>query len=67
MHPEAAAHVHHMLLYECPPVANTVIENNGTDLNGGPCSTTPLGNCRAGTILAAWAVGGQVSYNDSIN
>ena len=59
VHPEAAAHVHHMLLYECPLQVVPLIKD--VDLNGAACFRTPLGYCLGGTLLAAWAVGGKVS------
>ena len=49
------AHVHHMLVYLCESI-------NTTD-PGGPCNTVSqsLASCVGGTLLGAWAVGGQVN------
>lgn len=52
--PANTAHVHHMLVYICDSL-------NTTD-PGGPCDDVSdgLSSCLGGTLIAAWAVGGQV-------
>ena len=62
MHPEAAAHVHHMILYVCDGLDTIYDQLTPEQLDGGPCFSEvsgALGACSR-TIIAAWAVGGQV-------
>ena len=58
--PANAAHVHHMLVYICDSL-------NTTD-PGGPCGDVSegLSSCLGGTLIAAWAVGGQVNGIDHL-
>ena len=65
IHEPASPHVHHILIYEC---GSAVDLSNFTDeqLKGGPCytdpSVVPLTTCLLrGTVVAGWAVGGEVS------
>ena len=67
VHPEAAAHVHHMILYVCDDLDAAFDQLTPEQLDGGPCYTgaahPALAQCIGQTIIAAWAVGGQVKYN----
>ena len=65
IHEPASPHVHHILIYEC---GSAVDLSNFTDeqLRGGPCYTNPsvlpLTTCMLrGSVVAGWAVGGEVS------
>ena len=65
IHEPASPHVHHMIIYECDSAVDL---SNFTDeqLRGGPCytdpSVLPLTTCLIrGSVVAAWAVGGEVS------
>ena len=65
IHEPASPHVHHILFYEC---SADVELSHLTDeqLKGGPCYTDPavlpLTTCLiTGSIVAGWAVGGEVS------
>ena len=65
IHEPASPHVHHMLIYEC---SSDVDLSYLTDeqLRGGPCYTDPsvlrLTGCMlTGSVVAGWAVGGEVS------
>ena len=52
------AHVHHFLIYLCSSINETHVGN------GGPCDDgvpEAVAACRGGTLIAAWAVGGEVS------
>ena len=52
------AHVHHLLVYLCSSVNETHVGN------GGDCDSevsNDVSECRNGLIIAAWAVGGEVS------
>ena len=64
VHPEAAAHVHHMLLYVCNDLDAEFDRLTPEQLAGGPCYTgaahSALARCTGQTIIGAWAVGGQV-------
>ena len=63
VHPEAAAHVHHMILYICNDLDAAFDRLTPEQLSGGPCNNgqfAALTNCTGQTIIAAWAVGGQV-------
>ena len=63
VHPEAAAHVHHMILYICNDLDAELDQLTPEQLAGGPCYTgahPALAQCTGQTIIAAWAVGGQV-------
>ena len=63
VHPEAAAHVHHMILYVCDGLDSELDQLTPEQLDGGPCfagASRALGQCTGRTIIAAWAVGGQV-------
>ena len=67
MHPEAAAHVHHMILYVCDGLDSLYDQLTPEQLDGGPCFSGAsgfLGACSGRTIIAAWAVGGQVYINN---
>lgn len=52
--------VHHMLIYLCPPLIDSGNEEPGECEN----ISTPIGKatmlCRAGVLIAAWAIGGEV-------
>ena len=47
-----------MILYECG--GKDLSGFTPEQLKGAPCEQTTLGSCRSGSIVAAWAVGGQV-------
>ena len=53
------AHVHHLIIYLCSSVNETHVGN------GGECDSSVGSDivevCRNGLIIAAWAVGGEVS------
>ena len=52
------AHVHHLVVYLCTGLDDTQVGN------GGECEEgvgDKIKECRSGTILAGWAVGGEVS------
>ena len=65
IHPEAEAYVHHMLLYDCSGVNQTLLEEEyEKNTKGGPCYTSPKNaftDCTGEAVIAAWAVGGSVS------
>ena len=64
VHPEAAAHVHHMILFTCKGIDAELDQLTPEELAGGPCDapTSPIRRCFTGTtIIAVWAVGGQVT------
>ena len=51
------AHVHHLLIYLCEGLNDTHVGN------GGDCEVdvaNEVAECRGGTVIAAWAVGGEV-------
>ena len=52
------AHVHHLLIYLCDGVNDTHVGNGGECDEGVPEAVSA---CRGGTLIAAWAVGGEVS------
>ena len=56
------AHVHHLLIYLCEGINDTHVGISGECEEGLP---EELDACRGGTLIAAWAVGGEVSshYN----
>lgn len=71
IHEPASPHVHHILFYEC---SADVELSHLTDekLKGGPCYTDPavfsLTSCLIkGSIVAGWAVGGEVSVLRSLH
>ena len=50
-------YVHHIVIYECPQLDESVVGA------GGHCDgeiSNSVGQCRLGTVLAVWAVGGEV-------
>ena len=51
------AHVHHLLIYLCEGLNDTHVGNGG-DCEGNVANE--VAECRGGTIIAAWAVGGEV-------
>ena len=53
------AHVHHLLIYLCEGLNDTHVGN------GGPCDdgvANEVQECLRGTLIAAWAVGGEVRF-----
>lgn len=65
IHEPASPHVHHILFYECSADVD-VSSLTDEQLKGGPCytdpSVRPLANCMfRGSVVAGWAVGGEVS------
>ena len=52
------AYVHHMVIYECYGLNDTHVGQSGVCI--GEISNS-IQQCRAGTTLAGWAVGGGVS------
>ena len=55
--PGNEAYVHHILIYECEGLTNASVGESG--VCGGEVSNTVL-QCRSGTLVAGWAVGGMV-------
>ena len=51
------AHVHHLLVYVCEGINETHVGNGGVCEEGVPEAVSA---CRSGTVVAAWAVGGEV-------
>ena len=65
VHPEAAAHVHHMLLYVCNDLNADFDQLTPEQLAGGPCyggAHPTFLKCTGLTVIGAWAVGGQVQF-----
>ena len=62
VHPAAAAHVHHMILYSCNGLDSQLDQLTPEQLDGGPCNTSALAACLGRIIIAAWAVGGEVIH-----
>lgn len=65
IHEPASPHVHHILIYECSAAVD-LSSLTDDQLRGGPCYTDPsvfnLTMCMlTGSVVAAWAVGGEVS------
>ena len=54
-----AAHVHHFLIYVCTGLNDTHVGSGG-DCDGDVANE--IQECRGGTLIAAWAVGGEVSF-----
>ena len=52
------AHVHHLLVYLCDGINETHVGNGGECEEGVP---EAVAACRQGTLIAGWAVGGEVS------
>ena len=52
------AHVHHLLIYLCSSVNETRLGIGG-DCDGGVADDSR--ECPGGLVIAAWAVGGEVS------
>ena len=52
------AHVHHLLIYLCNTINDTHVGNGG-DCDGDVADEVE--ECRGGILIAAWAVGGEVS------
>ena len=54
-----------MILYSCNGLDSQLDQLTPEQLAGGPCSdgatASALESCRGQTIIAAWAIGGQVS------
>ena len=65
----AIAHVHHLILYECPQNLMDQLEPlseeelKGVDCTGIKNRYHVLSLCRQGAVIAGWAVGGGVSGN----
>ena len=55
---ENFAYVHHMLVYICAGLNETQV-NDSAPCEGGVGES--LSECRFGEVIAAWAVGGEVS------
>ena len=53
------AHVHHLVVYMCSGLNDSHV-GNGHDCENGNVAVQ-VQQCRGGTYLAAWAVGGEVS------
>ena len=51
------AHVHHLLVYLCDSINDTHVGNGGDCEEG---VANEVAECRRGTLIAAWAVGGEV-------
>ena len=68
VHPESAAHVHHMDMYVCNDLDTELDRLTPKQLAGGPCQNSPtaIKRCTGRTIIAAWAVGGQVLINSML-
>ena len=52
------AHVHHLLIYLCDGLNHTHVGQGGDCEDG---VANEVAECRGGTIIAGWAVGGEVS------
>ena len=52
------AHVHHLLVYLCDGINETHVGKGGECEEGVP---EAVAACRQGTLIAGWAVGGEVS------
>ena len=52
------AHVHHLLVYLCDGLSEAHVGNGGDCRDG---VANEVVECRGGTLIAAWAVGGEVS------
>ena len=55
--PGNEAYVHHILIYECGGLTNASVGESG--VCGDEVSNT-VSECRSGTLVAGWAVGGTV-------
>lgn len=53
---ESTEHVHHILVYHC----NNLDESHEGEMVECDNADTPIATCRGATVLAAWAVGGNV-------
>ena len=56
INPAGGSHVHHMLIYECDTLDDSYIGYSASCGAGG----TVVSQCLRGTLIAAWAVGGEV-------
>ena len=54
------AHVHHLAIYMCSGLNETLHVGNGGECEEGVANE--VAECRGGTIIAAWTVGGEVCY-----
>ena len=57
--PGNEAYVHHIIIYECGSLTNASVGESG--VCGGEVSNS-VSECRSGTLVAGWAVGGTVCY-----
>ncbi len=53
-------HVHHMLIYECEGLDDTHVGFSNPCNSQGEVASM-VSQCRQGTLIAAWAIGGGVS------
>ena len=63
--PHARSFVHHVIIYQCTSPINESLVGESV-----PCdqSSEDIANCRArgGFLVAVWAVGGEVSFSQSV-
>ena len=52
------AHVHHLLIYLCDGLSDTHVRASGDCIDG---VAQRVRECLRGTLIAGWAVGGEVS------
>ena len=62
--PNNTAFVHHIIVYLCGALVN--ITDGTSSVCMGEASLAPISQCRQGTTIAGWAVGGEVYSNCSI-
>lgn len=51
------AHVHHLLIYLCDSITDAHVGNGGICFEN---VASEISECVRGTLIAAWAVGGEV-------
>ena len=62
--PNNTAFVHHIIVYLCGALVD--ITDGTSSVCMGQASLAPISQCRQGTTIAGWAVGGEVYSNYSI-
>ena len=62
--PNNTAFVHHIIVYLCGALVN--VTDGTSSVCMGQASLAPISQCRQGTTIAGWAVGGEVYSNYSI-
>ena len=59
--PNNTAFVHHIIVYLCDALVN-ITDGTSSECMG-QASLAPISQCRQGTTIAGWAVGGEVYCN----